>query len=171
LIDRVSKNGSVLLNIAPTAQGVIPDEQRRLLLAIGDYLRCYGESIYETRAWEVYGEGPTAMGGGSFTPPVAGTAQDIRFTRDKPNAVLYATILGWPTSPLRLTTLAAGRIDLTALSSLELIGPGTGEYVTLTDHRQDETGLHINLPPTPPFSAPAYVLKLTFRGTIPALRR
>src|SRR5690349_19982848 len=79
LIDRVSKNGNVLLNIDPSAEGVIPDEQRGLLLGIGDYLGRYGESIYATRAWEVYGEGPTAMGGGSFTPSVAGTARDIRF--------------------------------------------------------------------------------------------
>jgi alpha-L-fucosidase len=171
LIDRVSKNGSVLLNIGPTAEGVIPDEQRSLLLSIGDYLRRYGESIYETRAWDVYGEGPTAMGGGSFTPPVAGTAQDIRFTRDKRNTVLYATILGWPTVPLVITTLAAGRIDLAALRAVELIGPDTGEYIPVTDHRQDETGLYVTLPPTPPFSAPAYVLKLTFQSTLPPLRR
>ena len=170
LIDRVSKNGNVLLNIAPTAEGVIPDEQRGLLLGIGDYLRRYGESIYATRAWEVYGEGPTAMGGGSFTPSVAGTARDIRFTRDKQNTVLYATILGWPTEPLALTTLAAGRIDLTALRSVELIGPGDSEYLPLTDHRQDAAGLHVTLPSTPPFSAPAYVLKLSFDGAIPSPR-
>ncbi|HZP52910.1 MAG TPA: alpha-L-fucosidase [Actinocrinis sp.] len=171
LIDRVSKNGSVLLNIGPTAEGVIPDEQRSLLLGIGDYLRRYGESIYETRAWDVYGEGPTAMGGGSFTPPVAGTPRDIRFTRDKRDTVLYATILGWPISPLAITMLAAGRIDLTALRALELIGPGTDEYLLVTEHRQDEAGLHVTLPPAPPFSAPAYVLKLTFEGHIPTPQR
>jgi len=171
LIDRVSKNGSVLLNIAPTAEGVIPEEQRRLLLGIGDYLRRCGESIYETRAWTVYGEGPTAMGGGSFTPPVAGMARDIRFTRDKQNTVLYATVLGWPTSPLVVSTLAQGRIDLSALRAIELIGPRAGEYVPLADYRQDETGLHVTLPATPPSDAPAYVLKLTFQGAIPALRQ
>ncbi len=169
LIDRVSKNGNVLLNIAPTAEGVIPDEQRHLLLGIGDYLRRFGESIYETRAWEVYGEGPTAMGGGSFTEPLAGTAQDVRYTRDKHNTVLYATILGWPASPIRLTTLAADRIDLRCLRTVELIGAGAGEYLPLTDHRQDATGLHIALPSAPPFSAPAYVLKLTFQGSVPPL--
>jgi alpha-L-fucosidase len=170
LIDRVSKNGSVLLNIAPTAQGVIPDEQRRLLRGIGDYLRRCGESIYGTRAWTVYGEGPTAMGGGSFTPPVAGTARDVRFTRDKQNTTLYATVLGWPNSELTVSTLAAGRIDLSPLRAIELIGPMGGEYVPIGDYRQDDTGLHVALPPTRPFDAPAYVLKLTFQGAIPALR-
>ena len=58
----------------------------------------FGESIYATRAWSAYGEGPTQMGGGSFSTPRAGTAQDIRFTRSKDNRVLYATVLGWPGS-------------------------------------------------------------------------
>ena len=38
------------------------------------------------------------MGGGSFTTPRAGTNTDIRFTRNKANTVLYATVLGWPGS-------------------------------------------------------------------------
>jgi alpha-L-fucosidase len=109
------------------------------------------------------------MGGGSFTPPVAGTGRDIRYTRDKRNTVLYATILGWPASSLSLAALAAGRVDLTPLRAVELIGPNNGEYLSLGDHRQDHTGLHVALPGTPPFSAPAYVLKLTFEGRIPGL--
>ena len=55
-----------------------------------------------------YGEGPTQMGGGSFTTPREGTNQDIRFTRSKDNTVLYATVLGWPGSTLNITTLASG---------------------------------------------------------------
>ena len=52
------------------------------------------------------------MGGGSFTTPRAGTAQDIRFTRSKDNRVLYATVLGWPGSSLTITTLSSNRINL-----------------------------------------------------------
>ena len=73
LIDRVSKNGNMLLNIAPMADGTIPAGQRTILLGIGDYLKRFGESVYATRAWDVYGEGPTKMGGGSFTTPREGT--------------------------------------------------------------------------------------------------
>jgi len=167
LIDRVSKNGGLLLNIAPTAEGLIPEEQRTLLLAIGDYLHRYGESIYETRPWTLYGEGPTAMGGGAFTPPVAGTDKDVRFTRDKQGTVLYATVLGWPAGCLTITTLAAGSLDLSALRRIELIGPDADTYVPLTDYRQDEAGLHIVLPRSAPFTAAAYVAKLTFDGPIP----
>ncbi len=83
-----------------------------------------------------------------------------RLVRDDPGLADFAS----------LTTLAASRIDLTALRALELIGPDAGEYVPIADHRQDESGLHISLPAAPPFSALAYVTKLTFRGTIPALR-
>lgn len=171
LIDRVSKNGNLLLNLSPTAEGAIPGEQRDLLLRIGDYLRRFGESIYATRTWTVYGEGPTAMGGGAFTPPVAGTALDLRFTRSKDGTVLYATALGWPGAALTITTLAAGRIDLDALRAIQLIGPSAGQYIPLDDYRQDERGLHVAMPQTAPFTAPAYALRLTFSGPIPTLRR
>lgn len=58
-IDSVSKNGVLLLNVSPTAQGVIPDEQRKVLLELGAWLNAYGEAIYNTRPWSVAAaEGP-----------------------------------------------------------------------------------------------------------------
>ncbi|WP_345013257.1 alpha-L-fucosidase [Streptomyces shaanxiensis] len=169
-IDRVSKNGNVLLNIAPTADGTIPQGQRDILLGIGDYLKRFGESIYGTRAWTAYGEGPTKMGGGSFTRPTAGTAQDIRFTRNKANTVLYATVLGWPGSSLTIETLASDRIDLGSLSSVQLLDATAGTYVDLPAPARNTSGLTVALPSTAPFDAPAYVLKLRFSGRIPTLR-
>ncbi|GAA1812777.1 alpha-L-fucosidase [Luedemannella flava] len=169
LIDRVSKNGNMLLNIAPMADGTIPGGQRGILLGIGDYLKRFGESIYATRAWSAFGEGPTQMGGGSFTTPRAGTAQDIRFTRSKDNRVLYATVLGWPGSTLNITTLNANRINLNSLTSAQLLGSAAGTYLDLPNRTQDGSGLRITLPSSAPFSAPAYVVKLTFSGTIPTL--
>jgi alpha-L-fucosidase len=169
LIDRVSKNGNMLLNIAPTARGAIPAEQRRILLGIGDYLRRSGESVYATRAWSVYGEGPTRMGGGSFVEPREGTSRDIRFTRDRDNRVLYATVLGWPGSTLTITTLNAGRIDLGTLVSAELLDSTRGRGAELDERSQDGAGLHVTMPSAPPFSAPAYVVKLSFAGPIPPL--
>ena len=59
----------MLLNIAPMADGTIPSGQQTILLGIGDWLGRFGEAIYATRAWPVYGEGPTQMGGGAFTGP------------------------------------------------------------------------------------------------------
>jgi alpha-L-fucosidase len=169
LIDRVSKNGNMVLNIAPMADGTIPAGQRSVLLGMGDYLKRFGESIYATRAWTAFGEGPTQMGGGSFSTPRAGTPQDIRFTRDKANRVLYATVLGWPGSTLNVTTLSANRINLSTLSSAQLLGATAGTYIDLPNRTQDANGLRISLPSSAPYGAPAYVVKLTFSGTIPAL--
>lgn len=170
LIDRVSKNGNMVLNIAPMADGTIPGDQRSILLGMGDYLKRFGESIYATRAWSAYGEGPTKMGGGSFTTPRAGTNTDIRFTRNKAGTVLYATVLGWPGSTLNITTLTTARINLGTLASVQLLGPGAGACTNLPNRTQDSSGLHISMPSAgAPFTAPAYVVKLTFSGQIPAL--
>ncbi|HET6709386.1 alpha-L-fucosidase, partial [Amycolatopsis sp.] len=168
LLDRVSKNGTMLLNIAPMADGTIPAGQRAILLGIGNYLKRFGESVYGTRAWAVYGEGPTKMGGGSFTTPVEGTRTDVRFTRSKDNTVLYATALGWPGSTFPITTLGANRINLSNLVSARLLGPDAGSGTNLPAPVQDASALRLQLPAaTPPFDAPAYVVKLTFSGPIP----
>jgi alpha-L-fucosidase len=170
LIDRVSKNGNMVLNIAPMADGTIPSGQRDILLGIGDHLKRFGESVYATRAWATHGEGPTQMGGGSFTTPREGTSRDIRFTRSKDNTVLYATVLGWPGSTLTVTTLSANRINLSSLASVRLLGSAAGTYIDLPNRSQDGSGLHISMPSAgAPFNARAYVVKLTFSGQIPAL--
>jgi alpha-L-fucosidase len=168
LIDRVSKNGTMLLNIAPQWDGTIPSGQRDILLGIGDYLRRFGDSVYATRAWSAFGEGPTQMGGGSFTTPREGTSTDIRFTRNKANTVLYATVLGWPGSTLNVTTLSSNRINLSSLTSVQLLGSTAGTYIDLPNRTQDGGGLHITMP-SQPYSAPAYVVKMTFSGPIPTL--
>lgn len=169
-IDRVSKNGNVLLNIAPMADGTIPQAQKNILLGIGDHLKRFGESVYSTRAWTEYGEGPTRMGGGSFTAPHAGTPQDIRFTRSKDGSVLYATVLGWPGSSLTVRTLASDRINLASLTSVKLLGSTSGTYIDLPDPAQSSSGLTVGLPAAAPYTAGAYVLKFSFSGTIPGLR-
>ncbi|MEW1779925.1 alpha-L-fucosidase [Streptomyces sp. NPDC086777] len=170
LIDRVSKNGNMLLNIAPMADGTIPQGQKDVLLGIGDYLKRFGESVYETRAWTQYGEGPTRMGGGAFTAPLVGTAQDIRFTRSKGNTVLYATVLAWPGSSLKIKTLGSDRISLSSLTSVKLLDATAGTYINLAAPTQDSSGLTVTLPSSAPYTAGAYVLKLGFSGQIPALR-
>src|SRR6185312_8202613 len=57
LVDTVSKNGNLLLNIGPKFDGTIPDEARNVLLQIGDWLKTNGEAIYSSRPFLVYGEG------------------------------------------------------------------------------------------------------------------
>ena len=96
LVDIVSKNGSLLLNIGPRPDGTIPEEEEQTLLEIGSWLSTNGEAIYGTRPWQVYGEGPTPVVGGSFKDTKRGafTSEDVRFTTK--GETLYATCLGWP---------------------------------------------------------------------------
>ncbi len=172
-LDRISKNGNLLLNISPMADGSIPQGQKEILTTMGDWLKKYGEAVYATRAWEKYGEGPTHMGAshGIFTEPKEGTSGDIRYTRSKDNSTLYAILLGWDQGQKEvvLSSLSEDRIDLQNLGSVELITGKSGEYTSLA-FNQDEQGLTLILPDKQSEEL-AYVLKLSFKGTIPALNR
>ncbi|MDX1286319.1 MAG: alpha-L-fucosidase, partial [Draconibacterium sp.] len=99
LIDIVSKNGVLLLNISPKADGTIPDDQKDVLIKMGEWLKKYGESIYSSRPWYTFGEGPTKEPEGHFSNhaeflKIKYSAKDVRYTTNNGN--IYATILGWP---------------------------------------------------------------------------
>jgi alpha-L-fucosidase len=96
LIDIVSKNGVLLLNIGPKPDGTIPQEDQDVLLGIGKWLDVNGDAIYDTRPWKVFGEGPTEVVAGTFNDVKRSgfTGQDIRFTTK--DGKLYALLLDWP---------------------------------------------------------------------------
>ena len=96
LVDVVSKNGALLLNIGPKPDGTIPAEDTQILREIGKWLKVNGEAIYGTRYWKVFGEGPTVVPEGHFTDTYEKkfTSEDIRFT-SRGNHI-YATVLHWP---------------------------------------------------------------------------
>lgn len=91
LIDIVSKNGNLLLNIGPKADGTIPDEQAQVLLEIGKWLKINGEGIYGTRPWILAGEGPTENPGGGFAEGkrIDYSSKDFRFTSGKEAVYLF----------------------------------------------------------------------------------
>jgi alpha-L-fucosidase/beta-xylosidase len=169
-LDRISKNGNLLLNISPRADGSIPEEQKDILLSMGAWLKKYGEAVYATRAWEKYGEGPTKMGAahGVFTAPAEGTAKDVRYTRSKDNTTLYAILLGWEKDQkeIILSSLSKELMDGKSIAAVELIN-GAGNYQPLT-FIQGSVGLIVRLPARSTEEL-AYVLRLRFNGKIPAL--
>lgn len=107
LIDIVSKNGVLLLNVGPRADGTITDEDRHVLLEIGKWLKINGEGIYGTRPWAKFGEGPTRIKEGAFsdTSREPFTPEDIRYTY-KPGKI-YAFCMKRPSDGVvRLKALA-----------------------------------------------------------------
>src|SRR4029079_13177461 len=168
VIDHVRQNGSLLLNISPMPDGTIPQQQKDLLNAFGTFLKQNGTAIYNTRAWMVYGEGPTKMGGGSFSGPVAGNANDVRYTASKDGDAVYAILLGWPGNGKQITlaSVTTARFNV-GTGKVFLFGPVGGQAINLT-FTQDASGLHVTLPSAQPYTAIAYAIKISKSSTVPA---
>jgi len=133
-IDLVSKNGQLLLNISPKADGTIPDEQRKVLLDMGAWLKVNGDAIYSTRPWEVYGEGPTRQKkSGHFIGLIDYTARDLRYTRSKDGKTLYAITLGWPEEAV---TLHSVKIDDDSAGKVVLLGHDEPLKFEVNDRKQ-----------------------------------
>jgi alpha-L-fucosidase len=153
LVDIVSKNGCLLLNIGPKPDGTIPEEEEQILIEIGRWLEVNGEAIYETRPWRVFGEGPTEVAAGMFTDTkrASFTGEDFRFTTK--NGILYATALAWPENRrLLVRSLAKGEAIVGAVGLLGY----DGNLVW----KQTEKGLEVELPEEKPCEH-AFVLKIT----------
>lgn len=123
LVDIVSKNGNLLLNIGPRSDGTIPSEVQRVLLDVGSWLQMNGEAIYGTRPWKIYGEGPTSVAAGPFhdTQTRSYTAEDFRFTT-KGN-ILYALELAWPgNEKVVIHSLGSRYIGERKIRSVALLG-------------------------------------------------
>ena len=155
LIDIVSKNGALLLNIGPRPDGSIPEAEENILLEIGRWLAVNGEAIYGTRPWVVFGEGPTKVIEGSFadTKRQSFTAEDIRFTAR--GSVLYAIVLAWPEKELTVRSLGAQqKLYQGEIAGVTLLGSAAPPQ-----WQRDERGLRVKMPAEKPCDY-AYVLKI-----------
>lgn len=147
LVDIVSKNGCLLLNIGPRKDGIIPEDQKKTLLDIGKWLEINGEAIYGSQYWKVYGEGPTKteLGHLSESKNKSFTKEDIRFTT-KDNT-LYAFALIPSEDEVKIKYLNSSNIDITSIELLGYNGDITFEQTSdvLTIELPKSTGLEHTL--------------------------
>lgn len=158
LIDIVSKNGCLLLNVAPDLDGEIEVAQQKVLEELGDWLKINGEAIYSTRPWKIAGEGPTELKKeGSFTDKVKYTSQDIRFTQSKDGKNLYIIVLDCPKERLRISSFTKAISQ--PMSKVELLGHPDSSW-SMSD--PDEQGVEILFKANLNHSA-AYVFKVSLK--------
>jgi alpha-L-fucosidase len=139
LIDIVSKNGALLLNVGPRPDGTIPEDQKLVLRGMGSWLEANGEAIYETRPFTVYMDG-----------------ESVRYTR-KGNAV-YAIFLERPSGRARLGEMAFDRLGGLEVNSVSLLdGSHSLEWA------ETDQGLEILFPAELPGSL-AWTVKVELTG-------
>ena len=170
LCDIVSKNGNLLLNVGPYADGSFHEDAKSILFQIGDWLKQNGEAIYGTRPFVIPGEGPSTVKDTDYNIEMVNeqpnnkegdagdlsagtfTEKDFRFTTR--GDILYAIAMGWPEDGVyRIRSLRQGGFR-DHISSVSLIG--SGEPVSFV---QTENELRISLPAKKPCEH-AYVLKI-----------
>jgi alpha-L-fucosidase len=162
ILDVVSKNGNIMLNLSLKADGSIRDSELAYLKDMEQWMNVMGEGIHATRAWLTYGENEPGKEviffekkkGGVYDDPekmptgyVEQNKGDIRYTRSKDNSIIYASRLSWPDEPFMLYSFAkdsiAGNVKIKSLSLL-----GSSDQV---NWKQTEKGIEITPSETPVF--------------------
>jgi alpha-L-fucosidase len=145
LVDTVSKNGTLLLNVSPKADGTIPQDQQDTLLAVGKWLATNGEAIYDTHAWTKFEE----------------KGKDHIYFTVKGD-LLYAIVMGKTArTEIAINSLPEGGPAGT-VRSVAMLGGGSLKY------KQNAAGLSVTLP-DPLEHHEAFVLKIAGLGTNPDL--
>lgn len=163
LVDVVSKNGNLLLNVPVRADGTIDEDEIAVVEGIARWMAVNRESIFGTRPWKIFGEGPASekaqpltLQGFNEGKGKPFTADDVRFTTK--DGVLYALVLGRPTQPLHLRSLggSAGLLEKPIAAIRRL---GSDEHVAWT---RSANALAIE-PPSGPVTEEAVVYAITFQ--------
>lgn len=172
LCDIVSKNGNLLLNVGPYADGSFHEEAKKILRQIGDWLKINGEAIYGSRPYKVASEGPTEVSDVNYNIEMVNaqlnneegdagdvhsgvfTSEDFRFTRK--GETVYAIAMGWPdNNELLIKSLTQ---KLTGSNVLEVSMLGNDGRLAF---EQNDNGLKVILSHKKPCDF-AYVLKIKF---------
>ncbi|WP_024993343.1 alpha-L-fucosidase [Phocaeicola paurosaccharolyticus] len=149
LVDVVSKNGNLLLNVPVKGNGSIDPLERAVIEKIADWMQVNGESIFGTRPWRVYGEGPSVdvknpiNAQGFNEGRVKWSSKDIRF--NKKGKTLYVTLFGAPEENFAVKSLAKG-VSKDKVKSIQLLG--SDEKVMW---KQTTQGVEIVAPSKAPF--------------------
>ncbi len=144
-VDIISKNGVMILNVAPDYEGTIPPEMQEMLSAFGRFTSVNGEGIYKTRPWPIYGEGTVLTSKGHFKienskakREATYSAKDIRYTRSKDWKTIYAFTLDWPKGAVTFNALSvesegsAARVDLLGCDKPLLYKVNQDKTITVT---------------------------------------
>ncbi len=156
LIDIVSKNGNLLLNIPIKGDGTIDGEELKFLEEMAKWMAVNSEGVFGSRPWVISSEGPARERGGSFNEGQDRkyTARDFRFTMK--GETLYAFVLGWPEDGrLRIRSLARTPGSTSSIRDVRLLG-SNGKVAW----SQDEKSLAMRLPAGKPCDH-AFSLKIT----------
>jgi alpha-L-fucosidase len=148
LVDIVSKNGNLMLNIPVRSDGTIDEKERKIVEEIGAWMKVNSESIYGTRPWTIFGEGPAQQAAAALSAQGFNegkgkpfTHEDIRFATK--GDALYATAMGWPENgKLVIKSLAKNSQYLpAAIQKVEWVA--TKQSLTF---ERNENGLIVSLP-------------------------
>ena len=164
LVDIVSKNGNLLLSVPIRSDGTIDEKEETILADIKAWMDINSESIYGTRTWKTFGEGPLAeasnpMNAQGFNEGQSYSSRDVRYVQK--DGKVYATIMAWPSnnefsfeSFSVISKYYSGKV-----TDVQLLGHGK------VDYKQGVNGLTVTLPSARPNPiAPVFVITTEAEG-------